>query len=91
MDTVYRLREGIERFLISDINNPAATAVAQSELFAMFDRLSMSVSGYNHVPGGANVLFMDGHVEFLRYEEEGEQPVNQYVAYLLGAYDTGLM
>jgi len=22
---------------------------------------------FNHPPGGANVLYMDGHVEFLRY------------------------
>ncbi|MCP4639525.1 MAG: DUF1559 domain-containing protein [bacterium] len=86
-DTVYRLREGIERFLISDINNPAATATAQSELFTMFDRLSVNPSGYNHVPGGSNVLFMDGHVEFIRYQADGIQPVNQYVANLLGAYD----
>ncbi len=86
-DIVYRLREGIERFLISDINNAAASAVAQSELFVMFDRVSVLPSGYNHVPGGSNVLYMDGHVDFLRYEAEGEQPVNQYVANLLGAYD----
>ena len=22
---------------------------------------------FNHMPGGCNVLYMDGHVEFLRY------------------------
>ena len=22
---------------------------------------------FNHVPGGSNVLYMDGHVEFLKY------------------------
>ena len=22
---------------------------------------------FNHLPGGANVLYMDGHVEFLKY------------------------
>lgn len=26
-----------------------------------------AVSFYNHVPGGANVLYMDGRVEFVRY------------------------
>jgi prepilin-type N-terminal cleavage/methylation domain-containing protein/prepilin-type processing-associated H-X9-DG protein len=66
--TGYRLREGIERFLITDINNPAATAVAQSELFVMMDDINAgNVTMMNHVPGGCNVLFMDGHVEFLRY------------------------
>ena len=33
--TVYRLREGIERFLITDINNPAASAQAQSTVWIM--------------------------------------------------------
>jgi len=31
--TLYRLREGIERFFITDINNPAASAVAQSDIW----------------------------------------------------------
>ena len=66
-DTVYRLREGIERFLISDINNPAASAAAQSDVFVMYDWLSVNVQDFNHAPGGCNVLFMDGHVEFIRY------------------------
>lgn len=86
-DVVYRLREGIERFLITDINNPAASARAQSEIFVMCDRLSSQVDGYAHVPGGANVLYMDGHVRFLPYEPEGQAPVNQYVANVLGAFD----
>ncbi len=29
--TLFRLREGVERFLITDINNPAGSAMAQSE------------------------------------------------------------
>ncbi|MCP4643911.1 MAG: DUF1559 domain-containing protein [bacterium] len=72
-DTVYRLREGIERFLISDINNPAASSMAQSELPVMFDVVSSDMGGdahFNHVPGGANCLYMDGHVSFLRYPSE---------------------
>ena len=32
-----RLREGIERFLITDINNPEASQRAQSEIVVMFD------------------------------------------------------
>ena len=65
--TVYRLREGIERFFISDINNPAATSMAQSELAVMWDVIMTVPENFNHIPGGANVLFMDGHVKFLRY------------------------
>ena len=69
-NTVYRLREGIERFTITDINNPAAGAEAQSKIFVMFDMVSANVEDFNHVPGGGNVLFMDGHVEFLRYPND---------------------
>jgi len=65
--TLYRLREGIERFFITDINNPAATAVAQSELPVMWDEVSTNPEGFNHIPAGCNVLYMDGHVEFERY------------------------
>jgi prepilin-type processing-associated H-X9-DG protein len=68
--TVYRLREGIERFFITDINNPASSAQAQSDITAMYDQAGTDVENYNHIPGGANVLFMDGHVEFLKYPSE---------------------
>ncbi|MBX7259218.1 MAG: prepilin-type N-terminal cleavage/methylation domain-containing protein [Candidatus Hydrogenedentes bacterium] len=68
--TIYRFREGIERFLISDINNPAASATAQSETFAMSDRISNDVADFNHVPGGGNVLYMDGHVAFQKYPDD---------------------
>jgi prepilin-type N-terminal cleavage/methylation domain-containing protein/prepilin-type processing-associated H-X9-DG protein len=68
--TPYRLREGIERFFITDINNPAASAVAQSELAVNFDIISPDPSNFNHVPGGVNCLFMDGHVEFLKFPSE---------------------
>ncbi len=67
--TVYRIREGIERFLITDINNPAASNQAQSEVYVMLDQFSAygAIDFFNHLPGGCNVLYMDGHVEFIRY------------------------
>ncbi len=84
-NTCYRLREGIERFLVTDINNPAATAQAQSSLFIMFDLLGTEARAFNHVPGGCNVLYMDGHVEFIRYTPEAEKaPVNAGVANIVG-------
>ena len=67
---LYRFREGIERFFITDINNPGLVK-AQSELATIWDVVGESVSIYNHVPGGANVLFMDGHVEFQLYRANG--------------------
>lgn len=87
--TVYRLREGVERFLITDINNPAAGATAQSELPIMFDLLAIDVSAFNHVPGGSNILFMDGHVEFRRYEERGDL-CNRQIANTIGILSVAL-
>ncbi len=66
-ETIYRLREGIERFFITDINNPAAGAQAQSTIAVMWDQVAEEASHFNHVPGGSNALYMDGHVEFIRY------------------------
>jgi len=82
-DTVFRLREGIERFLITDINNAGGSAVAQSVIPVLWDTVTTGVSGgvdYNHVPGGANVLYMDGHVNFVRYP--GPFPVSEGFAFL---------
>ena len=37
----------------------------------MFDEADAGApQNMNHVPGGGNVLYMDGHVEFLRYPTE---------------------
>ncbi len=79
-----RMREGVERFFITDINNPGGAASAQSEFAIMFDawgNSSFAHEGYtgagmdqatlrfNHVPGGCNVLYMDGHVSWVRLNE----------------------
>ncbi len=87
-ETYPRLREGIERFFITDINNPGAGAAAQTSIAVMFDAWAThetelfdgsphmggdqggSIAQFNHVPGGSNVLFMDGHVRFIRYQSE---------------------
>jgi len=77
--TVHRLKEGIERFYISDINNPAATSAGQSEIPVMWDlynggfsdgEVNLTVKFFNHIPGGSNVLYMDGHVEFQLIDDE---------------------
>jgi prepilin-type processing-associated H-X9-DG protein len=82
--TIYRLKEGVERFMITDINNPAATARAQSEIFVMFDMISTVTGTFNHVPGGANVLWMDGHVEFVKYP--GRAPITATAARVVGCF-----
>jgi len=89
-DTVYRLREGIERFMITDINNPAASARAQSEVAVMWDVINVNMMedhgmSFNHVPGGGNVLYMDGHVEWIRYQATGNDfPINEVWATTCG-------
>lgn len=79
---IRRFREGIERFLITDVNNPAASAAAQSRIWMMFDVVSTKLRFFNHAPGGCNVLFADGHVEFIRYP--GPAPVSRGMALFLG-------
>lgn len=74
-DMVFRLREGIGRFLITDINNPADSAAADSVIPVLWDlygsgEFSDNDAGsltFNHLPGGANVLYLDGHAEFRVY------------------------
>jgi prepilin-type N-terminal cleavage/methylation domain-containing protein/prepilin-type processing-associated H-X9-DG protein len=82
-DTIMRLHEGVERFLVTDINNPGASSQAQSHVPVLWDTVSEGVSGgvdYNHVPGGANVMYLDGHVNFIHYP--GPFPVSQTFATL---------
>lgn len=86
--TILRLKEGVERFAITDINNPAASARAQSTIVVAWDTISSSSATvatngaidpatalFNHIPGGANALYMDGHVEYSRYP--GKFPANR--------------
>ena len=99
--TSLRQREGIERFLITDINNAGAAASAQSEVVVMFDMISApnpSTNAYpdpitglpeggqlrrfNHLPGGINVLYLDGHVEYIRYGSE--YPATPGAAFYIG-------
>jgi prepilin-type N-terminal cleavage/methylation domain-containing protein/prepilin-type processing-associated H-X9-DG protein len=80
--TFYRMREGIERFFITDINNPAASAMAQSEIPVMMDAITDIVADFNHVPGGCNVLYMDGHVDFIKFP--GKFPISRAWAAVWG-------
>ncbi len=91
---LYRVREGAERFLVTDIYNPAASAKSQSSIWVMLDIVSGTKTdnkyvgntsiGFNHLPGGSNVLYMDGHVEFIKYETEGKLPINEDMAKFYG-------
>jgi prepilin-type processing-associated H-X9-DG protein len=82
--TIHRLKEGIERFYITDINNPAGSAKAQTEIPILLDLVSTKTEEFNHIPGGGNVLFMDGHVEFQKFP--GEFPVQRGWASLVSLF-----
>ena len=83
--TFYRLRLGIERFFITDINNPAGSATAASEIPVMWDLIGSQPGGVdltNHIPSGGNCLYMDGHVEWVAYPTKF--PMNPVSADILG-------
>jgi prepilin-type processing-associated H-X9-DG protein len=39
----------------------------------MWDVSANQVDIFNHIHGGANVLYLDGHVEFIRYSEDSDE------------------
>lgn len=64
-----RLSSGVDRFLITDINNVfTGTESGSSVVPVMWDQISTLISEFSHVPAGQNVLYLDGHVEFKRYD-----------------------
>jgi prepilin-type N-terminal cleavage/methylation domain-containing protein/prepilin-type processing-associated H-X9-DG protein len=87
-DIVYRLAEGVERFMVSDVTAPGAEAMSQSDIFVMFDWVSVNAADFSHVPGGGNVLYMDGHVEFMKFPSK-EAPVMRGMAVGLGVFPKG--
>ncbi len=92
--TVYRLRDGVGRYFITDVNNPAGAKLAETEIPVMWDFFASAethdkggygqgVEKFNHIPSGSNVLFMDGHVEMIRYDNRAF-PVTRWLAGFLG-------
>lgn len=72
----FRVKDGVNRLFIEDVNRPGLTAVPETRIPLLFD--TMSVYGRhlpNHVvPPGGNVLYMDGHVEYKRFPDKQLQP-----------------
>jgi len=73
---LFRLREGVERLG----GNPSP--LGDCDVWVMFDDISSRADHFNHVPAGSNVLYMDGHVSFVRYPSAA--PVNKGMALFLG-------
>lgn len=69
-DTIYRVREGIERELGHGTQSSFPVLIERPE---------------NHVPKGGNVLYMDGHVDFLKYP--GPWPMTETTIGILESLD----
>jgi len=69
-DTYYRLSDSSGRYFIRDLNNPGNDMQADSAIPVMFDSVSDGTGRltFNHMPVGGNVLYLDGHVQFVKYE-----------------------
>ncbi len=74
---VMPMRHGISRFMITDIDDPSKTQKADSVVPIMFDNVSMIPIDFNHIPGGGNVLYMDGHVKFVKYPSRATYPLSR--------------
>ena len=68
-DVFHRLRVGVEKYFISDVNRPEASAQSSSRIPVLYDSVSFNGQvDLNHiVPLGGNVLYMDGHAKFERF------------------------
>jgi prepilin-type N-terminal cleavage/methylation domain-containing protein/prepilin-type processing-associated H-X9-DG protein len=66
---INRLAMGVDRFLISDINNTLTDDLTgASTVPLMWDQISTAITEFSHVPAGQNCLYLDGHVSFVRYD-----------------------
>jgi prepilin-type N-terminal cleavage/methylation domain-containing protein/prepilin-type processing-associated H-X9-DG protein len=73
-DIVNRLTQGVDRFLVTDINTIfTGDETGASVIPVMWDQISTMITEFNHVPAGQNCLYLDGHVEFHRYDLNSSQ------------------
>jgi len=90
---VNRLSSGVDRFLISDINQILTGKESGASVVPiLWDQLSTDITQYSHVPAGMNVLFLDGHVEFKRYDKTtSDFPMSPFYAALNGGLPTNTL
>lgn len=74
-------------YALDMLNGPSGSGVV------MWDRMTLDPAQIAHRPLGANVLFMDGHVEFRQFEPDDSNPtfpVTLVSAELFGSLPAGL-
>lgn len=65
----FRTAINVGRLFIRDVNNPTFGAVSDADIPVMFDAASDNgMLKMNHMPRGGNVLYLDGHVSFDKYD-----------------------
>jgi prepilin-type N-terminal cleavage/methylation domain-containing protein/prepilin-type processing-associated H-X9-DG protein len=84
-----RLSAGVDRFLITDINVIfTGNETGASVVPVVWDQISTNISEFSHVPAGQNVLYLDGHVDFHRYDlTSTEFPVSPMYAAVNGGVE----
>ncbi len=75
----YRLGKGVEIFFTTNYGDPEAAARMRATIPVMFE--TFDIPGFGREPDGANVLYLDGHVDYVRFGEAF--PVNAGVQELL--------
>jgi prepilin-type processing-associated H-X9-DG protein len=84
-----RLVQGVDRFLIQDINSVfTGEELGASVVPVMWDQVSTNITRFSHVPAGQNCLYLDGHVEFRRYDpvrNDNKYPFSPLYAAVNGA------
>ncbi len=67
-DTIYRLREGVERFIVTDVDDETVLTRTRTQIPVMWDHITAEMKAPPHMPGrGINILYLDGHVAFRRF------------------------
>jgi prepilin-type N-terminal cleavage/methylation domain-containing protein/prepilin-type processing-associated H-X9-DG protein len=79
---INRISAGVDRYLITDINSSLSDQdVGSSTIPVMWDQISTDLTEFSHVPAGQNVLYLDGHVEFLRFDKTSTRfPASMFYA-----------
>ena len=85
-DVLHRLSSGVDQFLLTDTNNIfTGDEIGSSVVPIIWDQISTNIADFSHVPAGQNVLYLDGHVDFHRYDLNSTQfPVSPMTAAQFG-------
>ena len=88
-DFIGMLTQDVNRFLITDINTSyTGSEIGNSTVPMLWDSLSTDIIEFSHVPAGQNILYLDGHVEFQRYDMASTKfPMSPTYAAISGGFD----